>query len=264
MNNHTTSVLEQCRAAADAVAERHALRDACVTVTASVLKPKEAIGAPRRTDFPILTGREVMIEAAVAGARGQAFTDQPLQFVGTLNDALAMELRDNGARAVFLAVLNAVYAQCGLVRGTLHCKNDAPEECAAEMARRAQAEGTRRAGLIGFNPAIAEALAATFGAQHVRCSDLNPAIIGTTKYGVTIVDGRSENAALITGTDFVLATGTTFVNDSAGHLLQLARAAKTRLVFYGVTCAAVCHILQLERWCFAPEDGGACAVPPRT
>jgi hypothetical protein len=262
MQKQTTSVLERCRTAARTLAVRHALGDAGVTVTATALKPAEAIGAPRRKDFPILAGREVMIEARLGGTRGQAFTDLPLHFVGTLNDALGMELGDNGARAVFVATLNALYAQLGLVNGTVHCKNDAPEECAAEMARRAAADGVRRVGLIGFNPAIAEALVAVFGARHVRCSDLNPATIGSAKFGVTILDGRSNNAALMKGADLVLATGTTFINDTAARLLHSARAAKTRLVFYGVTCAAICCMLQLERWCFRPEDGGTPTAPP--
>jgi len=250
----TTRALEKCRAAARRLAEHHALDDANVSVTATVLKPADAIGAPRRTDFPILAGREVMIEAALAGARGQAFTDMPLQFAGTLHDALALPLNANGARAVFVATLNALFAHLGLVSGTRHCKDDTPEECAAEMARRAAAEGARTIGLIGFNPALAETLVAEFGVQHVRCSDLNPAIIGNTKYGITILDGRTQNAAVINSADIVLATGTTFVNNTAEVLMQMARAAGTRLIFYGVTCAAVCHILQRERWCFAPED----------
>ncbi len=257
MDKHTTCVLEQCRAAARTLAECHGLHDAAVTVTATALTPAEAIGAPVRRDFPILAGREVMIEAALAGARGQAFTDMPLQFAGTLNDALALPLSDNGARAVFVATLNALYAHLGVVSGTRHCKDDAPEECAAEMARRVAAEGARTIGLIGFNPAIAETLAAAFGAHQIRCSDLNPATIGNTRFGITILDGCTQSAALMSGADIVLATGTTFVNNTAEPLMQSARTAGTRLIFYGVTCAAVCHILELERWCFAPE--GRCA-----
>jgi len=254
MDKHTTCVLEQCRAAARTLAKSHGLYDACVSVTATALTPAEAIGAPRRKDFPILAGREAMMEAALAGTRGQAFTDMPRQFAGTLHDALALPLNDNGARAVFVATLNALYAHLGLVSGTRHCKDDAPEECAMEMARRAAAEGARTIGLIGFNPAIAEALATVFGAHHIRCSDLNPATIGSTQFGITILDGRTHNDEVMRGADIVLATGTTFVNNTAEALIQMARIAGTRLIFYGVTCAAVCHILQFERWCFAPDD----------
>lgn len=263
MTRHSDApnVLEHCRAAATALVMQFRLQDACVTVTASALKPVEAIGTPRRTDYPLLAGKEVMIEAALGAARGQAFTDTPLQFAGTLHDALALPLNDNGARAVFVATLNALYAHLGLINGTRHCKDDGPEICGAEMARRAAAEGARTVGVIGFNPAIVAALAAAFGAEHVRCSDLNPDVIGSTKSGVTILDGRTDNTTLMRGVDLVLATGTTFVNDTATALLDAARAASTRLVFFGVTCAAICHILQRDRWCFAPENAGTPSTP---
>lgn len=255
-------MLACCRKAAIAAVSRCRLHDTRVIVTAWALKPAEAIGSPRRTDYPILAGKEVLIEAALGDARGQAFTDTPVQFVGSLHDALAMPLNDNGARAVFVATLNALYAHLGLVSRTRHCKDDGPETCAAEMARRAIAAGARAVGVIGFNPAIVAAMVAAFGTKRVRCSDLNPAVIGSTQSGVTILDGRTDNAALMRGVDLVLATGTTFVNDTAAALLDAARAAGTRLVFFGVTCAAVCHILQLERWCFAPEHAGTPVTSP--
>ncbi|MDK2968463.1 MAG: hypothetical protein PWP53_4075, partial [Lacrimispora sp.] len=48
-----------------------------IHIVSKSLTPEEAIGNTRRKDFPILTGREVMLQAEYQGAKGQAFTDAP-------------------------------------------------------------------------------------------------------------------------------------------------------------------------------------------
>lgn len=53
-------------------------------VTCRALSPEEAIGTTRRKDFPILTGKEVMLQAQVGDGRGQVFTSSPSMFDGTL------------------------------------------------------------------------------------------------------------------------------------------------------------------------------------
>ncbi len=250
-----TNLLETCRAQCGKLVEQHGLCDTLVTVTAAVLAPAAAIGTPTRRDFPILQGREQMIEAVINGARGQAFTDSPLNFAGTLRDVLALPLTDNGARAVVLAALNALLCHVCLVTDTVHCKDDAPEECATAMAEKARDTGARTVGLIGFNPAIAEALVHVFGAGNVRITDLNPNNIATTKFGVPVHDGHAYGHDLIKGVDLILATGTMVVNGTGEALLQAAQAAGTRCVLYGVTGAAVCHLAGLERWCFQAQSG---------
>lgn len=75
-------------------------------VNARPLTPEEAIGRPERDDFPLLKGKEVMMEALFLGARGQAFTDMPGNFQGTVEDVLALPLKNNFERAVFVATLN--------------------------------------------------------------------------------------------------------------------------------------------------------------
>jgi len=256
------TLLNECRAAGCALAQQHGLDDAVVTVVATTLTPAAAIGTPRRQDFPILQGRERMIEATINGARGQAFTDTPVTFAGTLRDVLTLPLTENAMRAIFVATLNALLCHLRLVTDTVHCIDDAPEQCAATMAAQARATGARTVGLIGFNPAIAEALVRVFGAGHVCITDLNPDNIGATKYGVVVGDGRTHGAALLNAVDLALATGTILVNGTGDALLQAARAAGTRVVLYGVTCAAVCHLAARERWCFAAQSGGATRPGP--
>jgi len=257
-----TTLLETCRAQCGTLVEQHGLCDTLVTVVATTLTPAAAIGTPCRQDFPILQGRERMIEATIHGARGQAFTDAPITFAGTLRDVLTLSLTENATRAIFVATLNALLCHLRLVTDTVHCKGDAPEQCAATMAEQARGTGARTVGLIGFNPAIAEALVRVFGAGHVRITDLNPDNIGATKYGVVVGDGRTHGAALLNAVDLALATGTILINGTGDALLQSARAAGTRVVLYGVTCAAVCHLAARERWCFAAQSGGVVRPGP--
>ncbi|MFQ6040959.1 MAG: succinylglutamate desuccinylase/aspartoacylase family protein, partial [Candidatus Poribacteria bacterium] len=104
-----------------------------VSVRAKPLSPEQAIGHPQRKDFPIIKGKEVMIQAEFIRHFGQAFTDNPGDFQGSLQDVLNLSLDNNFHRAVFVSTLNAVTRYLGLSEGTQHCKDDAPERCAEEL-----------------------------------------------------------------------------------------------------------------------------------
>ncbi|MDD5556995.1 MAG: DUF364 domain-containing protein [bacterium] len=248
-------LLERCRDRLRGLSARHGLDGAAVTVLARPLTPEEAIGTPGRRDFPILEGRERVIEATVDGARGQAFTDSPSEFIGRFRDILDSPLATSRERAVFLAAMNAALCRLGIAEGTVHCRDDDPEECAAEIAAAARGAGARTVGLVGLNPAIAEALAGEFGPANLMISDMNPRNIGAVKFGVTVIDGREGAAAIARSCDLVLATGTALANGTLDGISCLARDAERRLVLYGVTAAGACALLGLERWCFRPREG---------
>ncbi|MCW4043287.1 MAG: hypothetical protein NWE90_06145, partial [Candidatus Bathyarchaeota archaeon] len=46
-----------------------------VVIRARILESQEAIGNPERTDFPLLTGKERIMQADFKSSYGQAFTD---------------------------------------------------------------------------------------------------------------------------------------------------------------------------------------------
>ena len=75
------------------------------------------------------------MQAEFAGSFGQAFTDMYGDFEGTLQDVLAMELNNNYRRAIFVATLNAVMRNLGLIEGSVHCKDKGPEECGSGSGR---------------------------------------------------------------------------------------------------------------------------------
>ncbi len=244
------STLEQAKAKFERIITERGLLDAEVSVSVSALTPREAIGEPTRQDFPIIEGKEQVIEASIAGARGHAFTDSPRSFSGTLREVLALGLSSNQNRAVFVAVLNAVLRSIGIIETSVHCRDDDPEKCAEEIAAHIRDKwGRVKVGLIGLNPAIAEALVRTFGVDNIRITDLNRKNVQAVKFGVTIWDGRTRTEELIRRSDVVLVTGTTLVNETFDRIWSCIRACGKDCLVYGVTAAGVCELIGCVRIC---------------
>lgn len=247
-------VIEEAGEKFRAIITEHNLGKEVVQVKIGTLSVKQAIGSPNRQDYPLIEGREVMIEAEFQGSFGQAFTDRPHDFTGTVDEILDLDMSINDNRAVFVATLNAVMAHLGLVTGVRHCHDEEPEECAEEMARHLMAElGRVRIGMIGLQPAILENMVKTFGADYVRCTDLNPKNVGTLKYGAEIWDGRTDTDRLIDWCDLVLATSSTIVNNTYDAISREAVVKGKQLIIFGVTGAGVATLLGLERLCFQPH-----------
>ena len=229
--------------------------DEPITVSVRALDPEEAIGSVDRTDFPIVAGKEAMIEAHVLSGRAQAFTDAPSGFRGPLKDIVERPLESNADRGLFIATLNALLAHLGMVRGTLHCRDRDPTECGTEIAGTIAADrGRIKVGLIGLNPAIAEALTNTLGRENVRVTDLNSQTVGEEKFGITIEDGGRANGDLIGWADLVLVTGTTLVNNTFDPLFEQIEAESKDYFLFGVTCSGICRLLGLERICPRGRD----------
>ena len=243
-------ILEQVRERLEHLVVQSSLFDAEIRVLVKALTPEEAIGAPGRRDFPIIVGKERVIEAEFDGARAHVFTDSPKEFIGKLGDVLNLPLDSNSHRAIFVGVLNAVLRYLGTIEKTLHCKDEEPEECAIEIAAFLKCQYHNAvAGLVGLNPAIAQSVVVAFGAANVRMTDLNPDNVGKSKYGVEIWDGRSRAEDLVQASDVVLLTGTTLVNGTFDALMRETRRHGKEYLVYGVTSAGISALMGLNRIC---------------
>ncbi len=69
-DDRPVSILEQTRPSFQRIADHARMLDAAVTVLGKPLKPEEAIGTPGQRDFPIILGKERVLEATVLGSRG--------------------------------------------------------------------------------------------------------------------------------------------------------------------------------------------------
>jgi hypothetical protein len=243
-------ILQRLKEALSAIATDHRLGCESVQVTVGPLSPAQAIGRPQRQDFALLEGREVMVEARFRGSFGQAFTDRPRGFEGSLDDVQRLPLDRSDNRAIFVATLNAVACHLGMVTGTRHCRDEDPEKCAAEIASHVFRDfGRARVGLVGFQPAMVAHLVERFGAGNVRCTDLNPANIGSRKGGIDIEDGRMDTGSLVAWSDVLLVTGSAIVNGTLDDIYEAAASGEKALLVFGVTGAAAAALLGLKRVC---------------
>ena len=223
-----------------------------VIVTARGLSAQEAIGNPERKDFPILQGKEVMIEAEFSGSFGQAFTDSPGEFAGKLSDVMNFSLNGSGNRGLLVAVMNSVLKYLGLAKGTVHCKDQEPEECSKDLIKWMddKVENDWKIGLIGLQPSMLENLTQHYGSNRILASDLNPQNIGKVKFGVTILDGNMDNYEIIDKAQFVLLTGSSIINNTFSELYEKLVTENKKFVVFGNTISGIASLVHIPHICF--------------
>lgn len=224
------------------IKEKDLMSSKVQVVSARTLTPQEVIGRPKRDDFPLLKGKEVMVQADFKGSFGQAFTDMPGNYNGTLQKILATPLDNNFKRAVFIATLNAVLRYLKYISKTVHCKDNEPGKCAAHLVDYIKERfGNPHIAFIGMQPAMVEALVAQF---EIRVVDLDPDNVGQKRCGVLIED-VNHTEEILSWADLIVATGTTVVNNTLPSLL-----VKKPIIFYGVTIAGIAYLRGYEQYCF--------------
>ena len=215
-----------------------------IIIRAAPLSVEEAIGRPVDRDYPLITGRERLMQAEFRDCRGQAFTDMYNNYDGRLSDVVSMTLGDNFQRAVFIASLNAVMRYLGRASRTVHCKNEEPRQCAAELADYIEKTyGRPRIAFIGFQPRIIEALSPRF---EIRVTDLDEKNISTEKFGV-IVRGPEKTEEHLDWCGIALVTGTTIVNDTIEPIIKAI--GDKEIIFYGTTISGAAELLGLKHFC---------------
>ncbi len=213
------------------------------------LSPEEAIGITQRKDYPILTGKEVMLQADYMGEKGQAFTDAPAVFHGTLNDILQLDLsKDQHARGLFIATMNAVLRKLNIAEKTVHCRNGEPEECAEQAVQWVRERyGNPKITLVGYQPALLEHLSKEF---KLRVLDLDPENIGQIRYGIKVEHGVDDyKSAVLDWPDLVLCTGSTLCNGTMVNYIDIGK----EVVFFGTTASGAAQILKLKRMCLCSK-----------
>ena len=213
-----------------------------VIIKAKPLTPEEAIGNPEDKDYPLITGRERMMQAEFRNTFGQAYTDMFGNYSGKLQDIATMEISNNFRRAIFIASLNSVMRYLGLIDKTTHCKDNEPRECGLKLVDYvAEKYGNPKIAMVGFQPRLVESLAKKF---EIKVTDLDHANINTEKYGLT-VQSPLKTREHVEWCDLIVSTGSTIVNDTIGDFLVGKPA-----IFYGITVSGAAKILGLENFCY--------------
>ena len=223
------------------IARENGLESEKVQVVAKPLTPEEAIGRPEELDYPLLKGKERLMQAKLKGTCGQAFTDMFGNYEGTISDVLKRKLRTNFHRAIFISTLNAVMSHLGLIDKAVHCKDEEPKRCSLELLSYIKEEfGRPKIAMFGLQPRMVEALSKAF---CLRVTDLDPDNIGKEKFGIPI-EGPDKTRANLIWCDVAIVTGTTVVNDTIGEFL-----IQKPTIFYGITISGAAKILGLNHFC---------------
>ena len=222
------------------LADQHGLYNELISVKLKTLTHQEAIGDCEDLDYPIIKGKEKMLEANFKGARGQAFTDEYGNSSYSVNELLELPVSSNRKRADFIAAFNAIYRHLGICDKTIHCRDSEPKECSDRLSE--IINPNEKILLIGLQPRMLEFLASR--QQKVRVIDLDEDNISKEKFGITIESEKNTTDA-ITWCDSILATGSTIVNGTIATFLNQEKP----VVYYGVTIGAAAKVLNLKVFC---------------
>lgn len=227
--------------------EEHNLMEEGIHVACKALSPIEAIGITERKDFPILVGKEVMMQASFRNGIGQSFTSTPALWTGSIKELFELDILNNDYdRNIFIASLNAVMRDLGLCERSIHCKDQGPEDCACHMVeelKRRYPEGTKITQ-IGYQPAILDHVSKHF---PMKILDLNPDHVGKERFGVLVQDGIKDYKEAVDWADLVLCTGSTLGNGSIVDFIDLDKD----VLFYGTSAAGAAALMGWKRICFA-------------
>ncbi len=224
------------------IVKNHNLRNEKVIIKTKVLSNEEAIGNPLDRDYPLLKGKERLIQANYKNSAGVAFTDIYGNYEDYLYGIIEMDLSNNFRRAIFISVINAVLRDLNLIERTAHCKDNDLLKCRDQLEDFITHNyDNPRILMIGFQPRLAEALGNKFS---VKFFDMDKDNIGKKVNGLKIING--DHWQDYTGAcDLIFATGSTFVNDTAKNFIM----PEAQTIFYGVTCAGPCYLLDIPRYC---------------
>jgi hypothetical protein len=213
-----------------------------VIVRAKPLTPEEAIGNPEDKDYPLITGRERMMQAEFRNSFGQAYTDMYGNYSGKLVEIAEMELKNNFRRAIFISSLNAVMRHLGLIDKTMHCRDEEPKECSSKLAEYVTNKyGHPNIAMVGLQPRMVESLAKSF---EIKVTDMDYTNINAEKYGV-IIQSPQKTKEHLDWCDIAIVTGSTIVNETITDFL-----INKPVIFYGVTIAGAAKILGLQDYCY--------------
>jgi len=218
----------------------HSFENEMVSVYARALTPEEAIGNPEHKDYPLLQGKERIMEAVFQGIRGHAYSDHTGNFSGSIEEVINLPLNTNFHRALLISTSNAVLRRLGVIQKSCHCKDDDPVNCATYLGDALRKFSPKRICMIGHQPRLLEEISKNF---DVRITDRDPDNIGKAKSSV-IIENPEEYKDIIAWSDFIFSTGTTIVNDTIDSFL-----VDLPVMFYGITISGAAKILDLNHFC---------------
>lgn len=216
-----------------------------VSVTASeqperTLRPDhEPVSAAARPEYPVT--------ATICGVKGEAYTEEPESFSGTLQQALQIPPSDKGISAVTVAALNAAMNYLGISPGTFPEGEEARLRYADALCNYVtECHGKSNVILVGYDGYLVKRFMEE--GMDFWTMDRDPDNITQDRFHHVVVNNakRNRESSFVWGTYFVV-TGSTLCNGTILHYLNSGK----ELLFYGITCAGAAALLKLP-W-FSPD-----------
>ncbi len=182
------------------------------------------------SDYPLNNKNEVLVESRYKNSVGQAYINDYVSFEGSIEDVINLNLYDHKNKAIFISVLNSVLKELGLIKNTVHCKDNQPEECAVEIGRYFEKLKIKKIYLIGYQPAFIKILHSSF---EMDVYDLNPSNIGKMNNNIYIKNSNKRPINFEREDSVLLVTGSSLTNNTFNEFINL----DIKVLFYGTTVA---------------------------
>lgn len=217
------------------------------TVAVTVSSEPEQTLRPEKDPASTVARPEYCVTAELCGTKGEAYTETPEAFQGTLEEALAIAPSDKGISAVTVASLNAAMSVLSLAPCTFPADPEYPFAYADALCRYVtERYGRSNLVLVGYDGYIVK----RFMEEELDfwTLDRDPDHVAQDRFDHVVVNGakRNRESAFVWG-KLLIVTGSTLCN---GTIIPYLNSGK-ELLFYGITCAGAARLLSLP-W-FAPE-----------
>lgn len=217
------------------------------TVSVAASAEPESTLRPENDPPSTVARPEYCVTATLCGVKGEAFTENPEDFYGTLEQALQIPPTEKGISAVTIAALNAAVSYLHLAPGTFP-EGEAARFAYADALCRYVTEhyGKSNLVLVGYDGYLVKRFMDE--GMDFWTMDRDPDHITQDRFHHVVVNNakRNRESSFIWGRFFIV-TGSSLCNGTILHYLGSGK----ELLFYGITCAGAATLLKLP-W-FSPE-----------
>ena len=192
---------------------------------------------------PYIDKPEYRVIADYEGAKGEAYTETPFEFEGTLREAVEIKPTEAGIDARVIAAINAALCSWDFLPGTFPDDPEIHHKYAADLYNYVTRNMGYRSNvvLIGYDGYIVKKFVE--GGMDFWTLDRNPSNISQNRFEHVVVNGAKLNReACYEWGQLFLLTGSTMTNGTVTHFLD--REIKT--LFYGITAAGPARLLGLH------------------
>ena len=185
---------------------------------------------------------EYRVTAFFRDSAGEAYTECPQAFEGTLREALDLPVSERGISGAALAAINAVMHDLDLCPGAFPDDEQAHARYADALFRHVSERfGKDHIVLVGYDGYIVKKFVEE--GMDFWTLDRNPDNITKNRFEHVIVNsGKYNREACFAWGKVILLTGSSLCNGTAVQYLDQG----VPILFYGITCAGAATLLGLD------------------